>query len=109
MDRSTPHKEGSMSLDHFLAFAAASAILVAIPGPTVLMVISYALGHGRQATAATLLGVSLGDLTAITASMLGVGALLAASAALFTLVKWAGAVYLVYIGIKLWRAPVGAA
>lgn len=94
-------------LNHWLAFAAASAVLVAIPGPTVLMVISYALGHGRKATAATVAGVSLGDLTAITASMLGVGAVLAASAAIFTAVKLVGAFYLVYIGIKLWRAPVG--
>ncbi len=96
-------------LNHWLAFAAASAVLVAIPGPTVLMTISYALGHGRRATAATVIGVGLGDLTAITASMLGVGALLATSAAVFTLVKWAGAAYLVYVGIKLWRAPVGEA
>jgi threonine/homoserine/homoserine lactone efflux protein len=94
-------------IQHWLAFAAASAVLVAIPGPTVLMVVAQALGHGRRATAATVLGVSLGDLSAITASMLGVGALLAASADLFTLVKWAGAIYLVYTGLRLWRAPVG--
>jgi threonine/homoserine/homoserine lactone efflux protein len=82
---------------------------VAIPGPTVLLVISYALGHGRRASVATVAGVALGDFTAMTASMLGLGALLAASAALFTALKWIGAAYLIYLGIKLWRAPVGEA
>jgi threonine/homoserine/homoserine lactone efflux protein len=96
-----------MSWDHWLAFVAASAVLVAIPGPTVLLVVSYALGHGRKYAAATAAGVALGDFTAMTGSMLGLGALLAASAAVFTVLKWIGAAYLIYLGIKLWRAPVG--
>jgi threonine/homoserine/homoserine lactone efflux protein len=97
-----------MSLDYWLAFAAASAVLLAIPGPTVLLVISYALSHGRKPAAAIVAGVALGDLTAMTASMLGLGAVLAASAAIFTLLRWIGGAYLVYLGIKLWRAPVDA-
>jgi threonine/homoserine/homoserine lactone efflux protein len=95
-----------MSFETWLAFAVTAAVVVAIPGPTVLMVISYALGHGRRAAYAIVAGVALGDFTAMTASMAGLGALLAASAGVFTLVKWAGAAYLVYLGIKLWRAPV---
>ena len=95
-----------MSFDHWLAFAAASAVMLAIPGPTILLVISYALGHGRKTAGATVAGVALGDFTAMTASMLGLGALLATSAAIFTVLKWAGAAYLVWLGIKLWRAPV---
>ena len=95
-----------MSVEQWLAFVAASAILLAIPGPTILLVISYALGHGRKFAAATVAGVALGDFTAMTASMLGLGALLAASATIFTLLKWVGAAYLIYLGIKLWRAPV---
>jgi threonine/homoserine/homoserine lactone efflux protein len=95
-----------MSIEHWLAFSAASAILLAIPGPTVLLVISYALGHERRTAFATVAGVALGDFTAMTASMLGLGALLAASAAIFTILKWIGAAYLIYLGIKLWRAPV---
>ena len=97
-----------MSIEHWLAFVAASAVLLAIPGPTILLVISYALGHGRKATTATVVGVALGDFTAMTASMLGLGALLAASAAIFTALKWIGAAYLIYLGIKLWRVPVSA-
>jgi threonine/homoserine/homoserine lactone efflux protein len=95
-----------MALDHWLAFLAASAVLLAIPGPTVLLVISYALGHGRRSAGSTVAGVALGDFTAMTASMLGLGALLATSAALFTGLKWVGAAYLIYLGVKLWRAPV---
>jgi len=98
-----------MTFEHWLAFTAASGILLAIPGPTVLLVISYALGHGRRPAAAIVAGVALGDLTAMTASMVGLGALLAASAALFTLLRWIGGAYLIYLGIKLWRAPVSAA
>jgi threonine/homoserine/homoserine lactone efflux protein len=98
-----------MALDHWLAFVAASAVLLAIPGPTVLLVISYALGHGRRSASSTVAGVALGDFTAMTASMLGLGALLATSAALFTVLKWVGAAYLVFLGIKLWRAPVAEA
>jgi threonine/homoserine/homoserine lactone efflux protein len=95
-----------MTFDHWLAFAAASAIMLAIPGPTVLLVISYAISHGRKVATATVAGVALGDFTAMTASMLGLGALLATSAAIFTALKWIGAAYLIYLGIKLWRAPV---
>jgi threonine/homoserine/homoserine lactone efflux protein len=96
-----------MTLSHWLAFAAASGILLAIPGPTVLLVISYALGHGRRPAAAIVAGVALGDATAMTASMVGLGALLAASANLFMVLRWIGGAYLVYLGVKLWRAPVG--
>ncbi|HEV7317501.1 MAG TPA: LysE family translocator [Ensifer sp.] len=97
-----------MSFEHWFAFAAASAVLLAIPGPTILLVISYALGHGRKTAGATVAGVALGDFTAMTASMLGLGALLATSAAIFTVLKWVGAAYLIWLGIKLWRAPVSA-
>ncbi|RJE87289.1 LysE family translocator [Paracoccus onubensis] len=97
-----------MAFEQWLAFAAASAVLLAIPGPTILLVISYALGHGKKAAGATVGGVALGDFTAMTASMLGLGALLAASAMLFTILKWVGAAYLIYLGVKLWRAPVPA-
>jgi len=96
-----------MSAEHWLAFAFASSVLLAIPGPTVLLVISYALGHGRRSALATIGGVTLGDFTAMTASMLGLGAFLAASATLFSILKLVGAAYLIYLGIKLWRTPAG--
>ena len=93
-----------MMLESWLAFTAASAVLLIIPGPTVLLVVSYALGQGWRTVLPMTVGVALGDFTAMTLSMLGLGALLAASATLFTILKWVGAAYLVYLGIKLWRA-----
>lgn len=93
-----------MTFETWLAFAAASAVLLVIPGPTVLLVVSYALGQGWRTALPMAIGVALGDFTAMTLSMLGLGALLATSATLFLALKWLGAVYLVYLGIKLWRA-----
>ena len=93
-----------MSFETWIAFAAASSVLLVIPGPTVLLVVSYALGQGWRTALPMAIGVALGDFTAMTLSMLGLGALLATSATLFTVLKWVGAAYLVYLGIKLWRA-----
>jgi len=93
-----------MSLDIWLAFVVAASILLAIPGPTVLLVVSYALGHGRQSAAWTVPGVALGDFTALTLSLIGLGAVLSASSELFTVIKWAGAAYLIWLGIKMWRS-----
>jgi threonine/homoserine/homoserine lactone efflux protein len=93
-----------MSIETWLAFAAASAVLLIIPGPTILLVVSYALGQGWRTALPMAVGVALGDFTAMTLSMLGVGALLAASATVFTILKWIGAAYLVWLGVKLFRA-----
>lgn len=93
-----------MTIETILAFIAASAVLLIIPGPTILLVVSYSLGQGWRAALPVSIGVALGDFTAMTLSMLGVGALLAASATLFTVLKLAGAAYLIYLGIKLFRA-----
>ena len=93
-----------MTLETWLAFTAASAVLLVIPGPTILLVVSYALGQGWRTALPMAVGVALGDFTAMTLSLLGLGAVLAASATLFTILKWCGAAYLVWLGIKLWRA-----
>ena len=93
-----------MPLELWLAFTLASAVLLAIPGPTVMLVVSYAMAHGRQTGWSTVPGVALGDCTAMTISLLGAGAVLAASATLFTVLKLAGAAYLIWLGIQLWRA-----
>lgn len=93
-----------MPLELWLAFTAATIALLLIPGPTVLLVVSYALGQGWRTAFPMAVGTTLGDFTAMTLSLLGVGAVLAASATAFTIVKWVGAAYLVWLGIKLWRA-----
>jgi threonine/homoserine/homoserine lactone efflux protein len=94
-----------ISFQLWLACAAAAAVVIAIPGPTTLMVTGHAMSSGTRVALASLLGVALGDFTAIACSVLGLGAVLAASAEAFTVLKWIGAAYLVYLGIKLWRAP----
>ena len=93
-----------MPFETWAAFAAATSILLIIPGPTILLVVSYALGQGWRTALPVAVGVALGDFTAMTLSMLGIGALLAASATVFTVLKWIGAAYLVYLGVKLFRA-----
>lgn len=98
-----------MSIEVWLAFVAASAVLLIIPGPTILTVISYSMTHGRRANLPLVAAVALGDSTALVVSLLGLGALLATSAFWFTVVKWAGGMYLLYLGIKLLRAGVAAA
>ena len=93
-----------MSIELWLAFVAASAILLVIPGPTILTVISYSVAHGRRANVPLIAAVALGDSTALVLSILGLGALLATSAFWFTVIKVAGGLYLIYLGIKLLRA-----
>lgn len=93
-----------MSFHLWLTFAAAASVLLMIPGPTIMLVISYSLTQGRRVAVAMALGVALGDLIAMSASLLGLGALVLASAELFTLLKWIGAAYLVWMGIKLLRS-----
>lgn len=93
-----------MSMELWIAFVVVSSVSLAVPGPTILLVVSYALGQGKQTGWATVPGVTLGDFTAMTASLLGAGAVLATSATLFTILKLAGAGYLIWLGISLWRA-----
>lgn len=98
-----------MPIEPWLAFVAASAVLLIIPGPTILTVISYSMAQGRRANVPLVAAVALGDSTALVLSLLGLGALLATSAFWFTVVKWAGGLYLLYLGIKLLRAGFTAA
>ena len=95
-----------MSPELWFAFVIASAVLLVIPGPTILTVISYSLAHGRRARLPLVAAVALGDSTALALSLLGLGALLAASAFWFTVVKSVGGLYLLYLGVKLLRAGV---
>lgn len=97
-----------MSLELWVAFVAAAAILLIIPGPTILTVISYSIAHGKRANLPLVVAVALGDSTALIGSLLGLGALLAASAFWFNLVKWAGGLYLIYLGFRLLRAGVSS-
>lgn len=92
-----------MSFFQLLAFAVASLVLLAIPGPTIILVVSKSLSHGTKHTLALLAGIGLGDFVTMTASLLGLGAILATSALIFGFLKIAGAAYLIYLGIRMWR------
>lgn len=94
-----------VSPEIWLAFAAAAAVMILIPGPTTLMVMGHTMASGWRVGALSLIGVTLGDIGAIALSVLGFSALLATSAEAFTVMKWIGAGYLVWLGVKLWRAP----
>ena len=95
-----------MSIEAWLAYVAATAILLVIPGPTILTVISYSMTHGKRANVPLVAAVALGDSTALVLSLLGLGTLLAASAFWFTVVKVVGGLYLLFLGIKLLRAGI---
>ncbi|WP_294235068.1 LysE family translocator [uncultured Sphingomonas sp.] len=94
-----------MRPDLWFAFVAATLVIGLIPGPGVAAILGYAIGSGRRTAFASVAGLMLGNMAAATASLLGMGAVLAASAFLFGLLKWAGAAYLIAVGaIGLWRA-----
>ena len=92
-----------MSPELYLAFVVATVIALVVPGPTILLVVSYALARGRNVTLALVSGVILGDLIAMSVTLAGLGIVLAASASAFTMMKWAGALYLAWMGIGMIR------
>jgi threonine/homoserine/homoserine lactone efflux protein len=81
-------------------FAATALVLLVIPGPAVLYVTTRSAAHGRRAGFVSLLGIHTGSLVHIVASVVGLSALLVASAAAFSVVKLAGGAYLVYLGVR---------
>lgn len=93
-----------MTLEIWIAYVVATTVLLMIPGPTVLLVTGYAISGGGRTGWWTVPGVVLGDAVAMVASLAGLGALLAASASAFAVLKWVGAAYLVFLGIRMWRA-----
>jgi threonine/homoserine/homoserine lactone efflux protein len=88
-----------MHLSTWLAFVLASAAMGLIPGPGVTSIVGYALSSGRRTALASVAGMALGNLVAMSVSLAGAGALLAASAVAFTVLKWAGALYLIGLGV----------
>jgi homoserine/homoserine lactone efflux protein len=98
-----------MSLHTYFAFLVSSVILLVIPGPSVMTVISYALSYGRRANVPLVAAVIFGHSTALAMSLLGLGALLAASVFWFTIVKVIGALYIFYLGIGVLRSGIESA
>jgi threonine/homoserine/homoserine lactone efflux protein len=91
------------STEHLLTFLLAGVVLVAVPGPSVLFIVGRALAHGRRAALTSVAGNTTGAMVIVVAVALGVGAVAATSAAVFSVLKFAGAAYLVYLGVQTWR------
>ncbi|MDX6520882.1 MAG: hypothetical protein QOF08_1487, partial [Gaiellales bacterium] len=83
-----------------LAFSAAALVLLLIPGPAVLYIVSQSVEHGRRAGLAATLGVHTGTMVHLTAAALGLSAILVSSSLAFTTVKLLGAAYLIYLGLR---------
>jgi len=96
-----------MALEQLLLFIAAGLLLNLTPGPDVLYIVTHALRHGARAGSVAALGITAGCFVHIFAAAVGVSALMAASATAFTVLKWLGAAYLLYVGLRMLmsRAP----
>ncbi len=95
-----------ISYSSLLLFVTGAAILLVIPGPAVFYIVSRSVGHGRAAGLVSAMGIAAGTLFHLAAATLGLSALLASSALAFQFVKYLGAAYLVYLGIRVLRTDV---
>src|ERR1700751_4859322 len=89
-----------ISHSSLLLFVTGAAVLLVIPGPAVTYVVSRSIGHGRSAGLVSVLGIVAGTLCPVVGPALGISAVLASSALAFQFVKYLGAGYLIYLGIK---------
>jgi len=92
-----------ISTGHLLGFALASLVLIVIPGPGVLFVVGRALAHGRRTALATALGHAAGNYMVAACVAVGLGSLLQRSVQAFVIVKVAGALYLIWLGVHAIR------
>jgi threonine/homoserine/homoserine lactone efflux protein len=93
-----------MTLESYLLFVLASVALCIAPGPDMIFILSSTLGQGKKAGRMAAIGINVGGYVHLFAAALGLSAILMASALAFTIVKWVGACYLVYIGIQVLRS-----
>jgi threonine/homoserine/homoserine lactone efflux protein len=94
-----------INLNLWLAFIGASLVIGLIPGPGVMSIVGYAINSGRNTALAAVAGMVVGNTIAMSLSIVGVGTLLAASPTAFSVIKWVGALYLIYLGgLTLWRS-----
>lgn len=95
-----------MDVKSLLIFGIALAIAAGIPGPGVIAVVSCAIGRGLKSALILTCGMVIGDLVYFTAAILGLAALAHSMGELFFIVKLLGAAYLIWLGVKLWRAKI---
>lgn len=98
-----------MTVAGLLVFATVYGVAVASPGPGVAAVVAHVLGHGTGGIAAFIAGFVFGDLIWFAAAAAGLAALAQAFDGVFTVVRYAGAAYLLYVAVRLWTAPTKSA
>lgn len=94
-----------MEFQAWLIYLLAAAGLSLSPGPNSLLALTHGALHGRRKALFTIAGGALGFVTVIALSMFGIGALLEASVAWLAVLRWVGGLYLVWLGIQVWRSP----
>jgi threonine/homoserine/homoserine lactone efflux protein len=94
---------GMLPTQHLVAFIITAFVVIVIPGPSVLFVVSRALVLGRRGALSTVVGNSLGEYVQVMAVAFGVGAIVERSVMVFTAIKLVGAAYLVYLGVQAIR------
>ena len=92
-----------ISSGHLLAFAAASLVIIVIPGPSVVFVIGRALAYGRRTALTTVCGNAAGNYMVAVCVAIGIGAVVQRSAVIFAVLKLAGALYLIWLGVAAIR------
>jgi threonine/homoserine/homoserine lactone efflux protein len=97
-----------MTFDSYLLFVFASVILCIVPGPDMIFLLGRTIAQGRKAGILAAVGINLGAYVHLLGVVLGVSAILATSAYAFTILKWAGAIYLIYIGVQTIFSKQGA-
>lgn len=93
-----------MELHVFIAFVIATMIMIALPGPSVLLTVAHSISFGWKRGIVTVAGATMGIAIQLTVAAIGLTSLLNVVAQAFEWVRWAGAIYLIYLGIKQWRS-----
>lgn len=93
-----------MDFQVFITFVVATTIMIALPGPSVLLTVAHSISFGSQRALATVAGATVGIAVQLMVAVIGLTSLLNGVAIAFEWLRWGGAVYLVYLGIKQWRS-----
>lgn len=99
--------ESGMNPHLFAAYCLAVVILLLIPGPVVTLVVANSLSHGRRCGLATVAGASIGNAILLGATAVGLIAFFRLLSEVFEIIRWVGAAYLIWLGIKAWRTHGG--
>ena len=98
-----------MEMPMFVSFVLAATLMIALPGPSVLLTVAHSITFGWRRALVTVFGATLGIAVQLLVAVFGISSLVTLLAATFDLLRWGGAVYLIYVGVKVWRNAGGMA